>query len=57
MNREIFLNNLESEFPQGFMYISDFDKGLLHCEIASFRCYVEDELIKESCTPLLRQVN
>lgn len=46
MNREQFLEKLKTQFPDGYSYVDEIDEGLLHCEMSSFRRWVEDELSK-----------
>ena len=36
---------MKSEFFEGYSYISGNEKGLLHCEVAAFRTWVEEQLI------------
>lgn len=44
MERLDFLKQLEVKFPDAFAKIDDIDEGLLHCEMAAFRRYVEEKM-------------
>src|SRR5262245_45226691 len=59
MERLEFLKQMEAEFPDAFAAIGDRDKGLLHCEVAMFREYVESKMDERSawyCERALRFV-
>lgn len=40
-DRTIFLNLIEKEFPEAVLE-DEYSDGLLHCEIANFRLYLEE---------------
>ena len=46
INREQFLKQMKSQFPDGYANISEAEQGLLHCEMAAFRIWVENKLEK-----------
>ena len=44
MDREDYLSELELNFPEAFEQIEDSEKGLIHCEVAAFRRYLEGQM-------------
>jgi len=44
MERAEFLKVLETEFPDAFSQIDKCESGLLHCEVAAFRRFVEKRM-------------
>ena len=57
--RDTFLSDIETMFPDVVPLITEYDEGLLHCEVAAFRKYLEAALSNRrewECEKILRYV-
>lgn len=44
MGRDQFIKALEAQFPDAYAQITEYERGLLHCEVGAFRMFIEQKM-------------